>query len=131
MTGNPRYNLYTTVMTLIINVILNYLLIPVYGIYGAAVASLVSFSLVNILKLLFLYKELKIHPYYFDFVKVIITILSGFLFIFSLKYYLNIFWMINLLLLVIINVLLYYFFCMGEEDYMIVEAFKKKFLGIS
>lgn len=49
MTGHPRLRLVGVVATAVINVSLNYLLIPTLGIDGAALASMVSTIFVNIL----------------------------------------------------------------------------------
>jgi len=49
MTGHPKMNMYGKFATCGINVILNFILIPVMGIDGAAFASMISTSFVNIL----------------------------------------------------------------------------------
>jgi Na+-driven multidrug efflux pump len=41
--GRPKVHLYTTLATLIVNVGLNFLLIPRWGIFGAAFASSISY----------------------------------------------------------------------------------------
>lgn len=42
LTGNQKYLLYTTVASMILNILLNFMLIPLYGINGAAWASTLS-----------------------------------------------------------------------------------------
>ncbi len=41
--GRPKIHLYTSLITLLVNIALNYLLIPRWGIFGAAVASSLSY----------------------------------------------------------------------------------------
>ena len=61
-----KYYKYTTYFILImsaINVIANFILIPTYNILGAAIASLISIFIYNIIKLWFIYKKMGIHPF--------------------------------------------------------------------
>ncbi len=62
-TGHPQYSLYTKIIVLVSNVILNYLLIPRYGINGAAFATMIAIMLSNGVNFLFMYRNLRIHPY--------------------------------------------------------------------
>lgn len=48
MTGHPRINLMGKLLGLVVNVVLNYLLIPIHGINGAAFATMTSTAFVNI-----------------------------------------------------------------------------------
>lgn len=73
MTGRPKINLFNTIFTLIINIILSLILIPKYGFFGAAIATGISISLINILRILEVYLLFKIHPYRIDFLKSIIS----------------------------------------------------------
>lgn len=50
-----KYSLYTTLIGAVSNVILNLILIPIFGIYGAAIATVISYSLL-IISLLFFRK---------------------------------------------------------------------------
>ena len=61
-------NYYKTVLMLgvlliFITVILNLILIPIYGMDGAAMASLVSFLIYNTLKIGFVFKKFHMHPF--------------------------------------------------------------------
>lgn len=53
-------------------IVTNLLLIPVYGIVGAAIASLISKVLFNFVKFIFLYKTYRLQPFTFKFVYLII-----------------------------------------------------------
>lgn len=49
--GKPELNLYTSLFTVIVNIILNLVFIPKWGFYGAAVATSIAYSLTFILKI--------------------------------------------------------------------------------
>lgn len=51
------------VITLIVTIILNLLLIPKYGIYGAAIASAAGSFIYNLVKFVFIYIKFKFQPY--------------------------------------------------------------------
>ena len=53
---------------------LNDFLIDLYGINGAAISTLIVLLLFTILKVLYIYKKLKIHPYNFNTIKIILVI---------------------------------------------------------
>ncbi len=48
-----RLIIFSSVIAAIANVVLNLILIPIYGIYGAAIATFVSFSTIFVLKFIF------------------------------------------------------------------------------
>lgn len=57
-----KYNLYFMIFLAVVSVVTNYLLIPAYGIIGAAVATCISLTLFNVMKLAFLYVRYRLHP---------------------------------------------------------------------
>ena len=63
MTGHPRLALVNSVATLILNATLNLILIPTWGVVGAAVATGASITIVSIVRLLQVYRLLKLWPY--------------------------------------------------------------------
>lgn len=63
MTGHPKYDLFSAAIAMIVNIILNIFLINIYGINGAAFATLIALLIRSILNLFLLYKNLQIHPY--------------------------------------------------------------------
>lgn len=65
MTGKTMYQVYGTVVGAILNVVLNYILIPVYGIEGAAIASMVVVIFINILGFILVTKTFHVNPYSF------------------------------------------------------------------
>lgn len=62
---SKHYILGTLILFLmmIVNLILNFTLIPVYGIYGAAFSSVLSIALFNLIKFVFIYNKFKFQPY--------------------------------------------------------------------
>lgn len=48
MTGEPRFQMYANIFAFAINIILNFTLIPVYGINGAAFASMITIIFTNL-----------------------------------------------------------------------------------
>lgn len=55
--------LYFGVLLVLMALVLNYLLIPEFGIYGAAVATLLSFLVFAFAKAYYVYRKLHIHPW--------------------------------------------------------------------
>lgn len=58
-----RFDLYSTIFLIIVTVILNYLLIPEYGILGAAIGTATSIFLYNSIKVLFVWIRLSMQPF--------------------------------------------------------------------
>ncbi|MBK8451514.1 MAG: polysaccharide biosynthesis C-terminal domain-containing protein [Saprospiraceae bacterium] len=55
--------LYLLLLMAILNIILNYVLLPIYGIHGAAFATFASVCIYNILKTWIVYLKLGLHPF--------------------------------------------------------------------
>jgi len=83
MTGRPKINLLNSIVFCGLNVMLNYILIPKYGIVGAATATAISIATINIIRLTEVYHFLKMHPFKLNFFK---PILSGMLAIFITRF---------------------------------------------
>lgn len=69
MTGHPKLNLVNTLSLAAVNVFLNLLLIPRFGIVGAAMAAAASAAAINILRLIEVHHLLRVHPYHWGFLK--------------------------------------------------------------
>jgi len=63
MTGKTMYQVYGTIAGAILNIVLNYLLIPSIGIEGAAIASMVAVIFMNLLGFLLVTKTFEVNPY--------------------------------------------------------------------
>lgn len=68
--NKSSFLLHCSLISAILNVILNYVLIPSMGIQGAAIASSISFILIEILITVKMYKFLKIHPFTYSYIKI-------------------------------------------------------------
>ena len=80
-----KFDLYTNLILLFITVLLNFLLIPIFGINGAAMATAVSIVLFNLIRIIIIYYKMKIQPFS---KKTLITVLILFL-IYLLCYKIN------------------------------------------
>jgi len=69
----------TGVVLVFATIYLNYILIPLYGIKGAAISSLIAVCLYNTIKVCFVYLKFRLHPITVNTFKVISLILFGFL----------------------------------------------------
>lgn len=126
-----KLNLISEIIGAISNVILNIILIPQYGIIGAAIGTSLSLSLRNISSLAFVYKELKIHPYNINYVKIIlISIFSLGIISFLLKTFFDSYW--SFLFIIPIFMIIYFIFllktgCLSHMDKTIIRIIIKKF----
>ncbi len=73
-----RINLYFTVLMAILNVVLNYLFIPMYGIAGAALGSCLSLIAFNLLKYFYIQIKLRLQPFNRDTLLLIIIMCLAF-----------------------------------------------------
>jgi O-antigen/teichoic acid export membrane protein len=69
MTGRQIIFMNLLFVGAIINVVLNYLLIPIYGINGAALASMVSLATWNLTMVYFVKREFGFYTFYIPFIK--------------------------------------------------------------
>lgn len=56
--GKPEYNMYTSIVAMVINIILNIVLIPFYSFLGAAIATSIAYSLNTVMRI-GLYKKVE------------------------------------------------------------------------
>ena len=81
MSKHYRVNVYLIVLLTVFTVIANYVLIPIYGLEGAAIGSALALVVFNLSKFLFLYWKEGIQPFSYQTIKVlaitILTLLAG------------------------------------------------------
>jgi O-antigen/teichoic acid export membrane protein len=65
----PKIELYAVAVAVVVNVVLNALLIPRYGIVGAAVGTVVGYGVYNVLEVAAIYLAVDSHPFSLDSVK--------------------------------------------------------------
>jgi O-antigen/teichoic acid export membrane protein len=132
MSGRPKLELYNLTAILVINVLLSFILIPRYGIIGAAYSTLIAFVSLNILRLLEVYYLFKIHPFRFDLYKPFLSGCSSFLIMVLAAKYLfaaaNTFLSLVLGACVYIGlyVLILFLFGFEEEDKIILSKIREK-----
>jgi O-antigen/teichoic acid export membrane protein len=130
MTGHPKSEFYVSFIVIFMNIFLNYTLIPIWGINGAAFASLVSVTFSNSIRFILMHRNLKIHPfnkgYFFVFLSAIgCTLLFGIMkYFISFNYIMNIVIYFSLFSIVFFSINLK--FNISEEDEIIVSGIKKK-----
>jgi len=130
MTGREKLEFLNDVGILILNILLNLILIPKFGILGAAIATAVSLILLNIIRVLEVYIFLKMHPFDPKFLKCIFSTVLTFLLVFPLKYYLfsNFHYFLNLVLtsfaILIFFSLFLVLFRFEKEDNLIFEKIR-------
>jgi len=73
MIGKSMINLTNTIIAFLMIAILSLILIPKYGIIGAALAQAISIIFMSIIRLMQVYFILKIHPYRLDFFKPLLA----------------------------------------------------------
>lgn len=91
MTGHSKVVLINSVLLGVLSLVLSFVLVPRYGLVGAALASAFSVTLTNVIKLAQVYYFLKISPYDLKFLK---PLLSGVLSFVSIRAVSQV-WLIN------------------------------------
>lgn len=125
MSGHQDLILINNVSIVVLNVVLNIWLIPIYGILGAAIATGISLVLDNIVGLIEVRVLLKFHPWDRKYIKVLLAGLISAAF-FPLFNLVNIYWYVNMICLGVIYFVSFYLLGLTNEDKLIVSALKKK-----
>jgi O-antigen/teichoic acid export membrane protein len=63
MTNKQRIELINTIVFILINILLNYFLIPIYGVFGAAYATLISGVIRNLMQIIEIRSIYKFYPF--------------------------------------------------------------------
>jgi len=71
--GKTKLNMATVILVALSNFVLNLILIPMFGIIGAAIATSTSFFVFFFASIGFCYKELHIHPFKMAYLKAIVA----------------------------------------------------------
>ena len=133
MTGRQNIMLYNAVGICVLNIFLNYLLIPVYGMIGAAAASAASIVTLNIVMLLQVKILLNMQPYNRGFIRVIFIGAVAYGVVGLLEYLpldLSGPGRIAVYTPLYLSTLAAMFYCTGldDEDVMIINEFKQRLL---
>jgi len=133
MSGKQDLMMYNTLGISIFNGLLNYLLIPVWGMLGAAIASGVSLIILNALMLVEVYILLKMHPYSRKFISPTLIAMIAFVSTLLVRSILAD-WAIIPRLLISIQVFALILVCLickwgcHEEDRLIINTIQEKIL---
>lgn len=130
--GETKLNFIGDFFAAISNIIINALLIPRYGLEGAAIATAFSYLLANIFRSYWLYKKTRIHPFTWNYVKLLV--ISFFLLEVVKALHLRILDIWNAALSLTVFLAIYFFLVVlsrsvDEEDVELLLAIEKK-LGI-
>jgi O-antigen/teichoic acid export membrane protein len=129
--GRTRLNLLCEVIAAVTNVVLNILLIPIFGILGAAIATAMSYVTRNISSLSFCYRSYGMHPYGKKYWNIIASGLAAIAIVYILKIYSPFSWWATMVVLGILFIAFYIaavLFSRGLEtsDLIILEAIERK-----
>jgi O-antigen/teichoic acid export membrane protein len=134
--GYTKLNLYVEVIAALTNVSLNIILIPQYGIIGAAVGTSMSYFVRNFTSLAFVYKKTKMHPYKKNYIKIVLSGLVVVIFFYILKFQFHLssakwFYLIpfGMVFLLVYLSLILFSRCLDKNDLFILKLFIKK-LGL-
>jgi len=131
MTNYPWLTFANNVGAVIINIILNFILIPKFGIVGAAIATCVSIIVRNIAAVIEVKKILSMSPFSFSLLKVVgcVLIAGSAVFLFrknigDIKYWLELFYCLVIFAAVYIPIM--WFFIDKEDRQFILKIIRKK-----
>lgn len=124
MTGNQDWVLYINLISAPLNAILNFLLIQLMGILGAALATGTTLAFNNLIEGLIVHKKLGIHPWSYKHLKIIFPLLIS-VSIFLLLSLTSLHWIITALLIFVSYYISLYLFGLTAGDKKIL----KKIIG--
>jgi O-antigen/teichoic acid export membrane protein len=123
-----KYNLFFILFLGVANIFLNYYLIGKYGVIGAAAATMIALALFNILKLVFIYRKFKIHPFSFSTFKIMLLFVGLFILLFLINFqinpYLNI--ILNGLSITVLAAIVSYYWQISPEANLFLEGIIKR-----
>ncbi|MFH1455579.1 MAG: flippase [archaeon] len=131
MVKRTRTVFFVTLFGTLLNVVLNYLLIPVYGIIGAAYATFLSVLLISVFMIAVTYNLTKVNPFKFVLIKIffVMVFVCGVVKLF-LQPMLGVsnFWSVMLGVIVVLfyALLLLETKCIDKEDKFIIDLIKQK-----
>lgn len=136
MSGNQKIEFYNVLTVALLNIALNYIMIPRFGMLGAAIATGSSVIVVNMLRLITVSRKLRLWPYDR---RELFKLIMGFIVVVSVGFSWqvlgpNIHFLLHLftafLLIAITNFGLLFLFGINESDRMLLEVAKKAVLRV-
>jgi O-antigen/teichoic acid export membrane protein len=129
--GHTKLNLACEIIAAVTNVLLNIILIPVYGIAGAALATGISYITRNISSLSFVYRAYHIHPYKSNYIGILIAGLVSAGIVYLIKLFSPLSWWLNVFVLSAVFTIIYLLLSLlsrsfDDNDRVILEAIERK-----
>ena len=125
-----KYDLYTNILLVVITIASNLILIPKYGIDGAAMATAISVLLFNLIRLILIKVKMNMHPFSLNSFKTILVLFVIYYLLQSLPkssiLLLDIFWKSSITIMVYIPLVLW--LNLSEDITNFTEELRKKFL---
>jgi O-antigen/teichoic acid export membrane protein len=132
MTDHPRVNTINSVIMVLITIILNVLLVPRWGVTGAAAASSISTVMVNVMCLIEVRVLLNLQPYNRSFIKPIVAGLTAALVANLLNHFFELTYLLELIvgggMLWIVYVFTLYQLKLPPDDRLVIERLLSRFL---
>ncbi len=132
MTGYPKINFINSIIVLLINLALNIYLIPIYTGLGAAIATLISMSLLGLIRSIEIWYILRLQPLSYKLIKpffAIFVVLMVMIFIkpFIMPFHTIISLIIASIIIGISFILLLWLIGFDEDDKQVISALKAMF----
>ena len=129
--GNVKIQMYSSVASMVSNIGLNIILIPPYGIQGAAVATAVSLVIPNLILSIELFRRNRLHPFSINYVKpVLFSIIFIIVFSYIFKLFTPTLFLIILYILILLVICLFSVFITKSffiEDAELIRSIGRKF----
>lgn len=130
MSGNTQLKLINTITTVIVTIALNILLIPGWGLLGAAVASLAAGVIVNLLRLGEVFFMFRLLPYDISFAKPITAGLAALFVSWAARHWLPpqgiLYLAIHILILVTVYISVILLLGLSQDDQMVLVRLRQR-----
>jgi O-antigen/teichoic acid export membrane protein len=127
-----KFNLLFLSILAVSNIILNFIMIPRYGIVGAAIATTISMVAYNIMKVVFIYKSFNLHPFSqgsFKILLLLVTLTLGF-YIFPTEWHPIVSILVKGSFVTLIFLPIAYFWNISEDANELVRSTLRKFIKL-
>lgn len=69
-----RFNLWSNILLIVLTIVVNYWLIPIYGITGAAMATAITMALDQVIRIVYVYYRFKIQPFNLKYLSAVLIL---------------------------------------------------------
>lgn len=126
-----RFVFYITATTAVINIILSFILIPRFGIAGAAASTAISFVILGSSWFIFAYLTTKINPFQRDYIKIVISALAPLVTLFLVTRFFEVkgalsIGILSLLFMIVYSFMLIVTRSLGKDDLLIIKSIGEK-----